>query len=65
MKTYKVLRQHIGDREYLPGDMRTAKPTDVAHLVKAGVLSEAGENGGESRSAAASRKRAAAGGAAK
>ncbi|PYB71501.1 hypothetical protein [Rhizobium wuzhouense] len=40
MKTYKVLRQHLGDKMYLPGDDRKAKPADVAHLVKSGVLVE-------------------------
>lgn len=40
MKTYTVLRQHLGDKMYMPGDIRKAKPSDVAHLVKSGVLVE-------------------------
>ena len=40
MKTYTVLRQHLGDKMYMPGDTRKAKPSDVAHLVKSGVLVE-------------------------
>lgn len=44
MRTYKVLRQHLGDRMYMPGDTRMALPSVVSHLVSAGVLSEeAGE----------------------
>lgn len=38
MKTYTVQRQHLGDKMYMPGDTRKAKPSDVAHLVKSGVL---------------------------
>jgi hypothetical protein len=37
---FNVLRQHTGDREYLPGDTREALPAIVAHLVAAGVLEE-------------------------
>lgn len=33
MQKYTVLRQHIGDRDYLPGETREARPADVAHLV--------------------------------
>lgn len=40
MARFKVLRQHTGDREYLPGDMREADGVLVAHLVAAGVLEE-------------------------
>ena len=35
---YEVIRQHQGDKFYLPGDERDASETDVAHLVKSGVL---------------------------
>jgi len=37
---FNVLRQHYGDREYLPGDTREAEASQVAHLVAAGVLEE-------------------------
>ncbi|MEY9196632.1 hypothetical protein ABIA16_001748 [Sinorhizobium fredii] len=44
MKTYQVLRQHLGDKMYMPGDPETgtreANPSDVKHLVDAGVLKE-------------------------
>jgi|GEM_PF-6218906 len=30
---YKVLRHHIGDKFYKPGDIRTAEPNAVAKLV--------------------------------
>ena len=40
MKQFKVLRQHHGDRDYLPGDTREADPSQVAHLIGAGVLEE-------------------------
>lgn len=33
MQSYKVLRQHFGDREYMPGDTREANAADVDHLV--------------------------------
>lgn len=35
---YRVLRQHLGDRMYLPGDTREAAVADVVHLVSRGVL---------------------------
>ncbi|MBL3561067.1 hypothetical protein [Rhodovulum sulfidophilum] len=38
MQKFKVLRQHLGDRMYLQGDVREAVEADVAHLVAAGVL---------------------------
>lgn len=38
---YQVKREHLGDRLYMPGDVRAAQPADVAHLVRAGVLIEA------------------------
>jgi hypothetical protein len=38
---FRVLRQHLGDRDYAPGDTREADPAVVAHLVAAGVLEEA------------------------
>lgn len=38
---YTVLREHLGDRQYMPGDKREAAPAEVAHLVRAGVLIEA------------------------
>lgn len=37
---FNVLRQHYGDRDYVPGDTREADPAQVAHLVAAGVLEE-------------------------
>lgn len=40
MKNYTVLRQHLGDKMYMPGDVRKAEPSDVTHLVKSGVLVE-------------------------
>lgn len=38
---FKVIRQHMGDRLYMPGDEREAKEADVRHLVDAGVLEKA------------------------
>lgn len=40
MKTYTVIRQHLGDKMYMPGDSRKAEPSEVAHLIKSGVLAE-------------------------
>ena len=52
---YVVQRQHQGDRFYRPGDVREASPSDVAHLLKNGVLKEKSEdkptNKAEGRSA--------------
>ncbi|MHB2265030.1 hypothetical protein [Aliihoeflea sp. PC F10.4] len=42
MPKYDVLRPHIGDKSYKPGDIREAKEGDVEHLVKKGVLAAAG-----------------------
>ena len=38
MEKFITIRQHYGDRLYLPGDEREAQERDVAHLVKNGVL---------------------------
>ena len=38
MASFKVLRQHHGDKPYAEGDTREADPRDVAHLVANGVL---------------------------
>lgn len=38
---YKVIRQHYGDKQYMPNDTREANPSEVKHLVDAGVLEEA------------------------
>lgn len=38
---YSVIRQHLGDKMYMPGDEREAAESEVAHLVKAGVLAKA------------------------
>lgn len=35
---YTVLREHLGDRDYQPGDEREADPSSIAHLVALGVL---------------------------
>lgn len=35
---YQVLRRHLGDKDYYPGDEREAEPRDVAHLVERGIL---------------------------
>ncbi|WP_309086459.1 hypothetical protein [Chelativorans sp.] len=37
---FHVLRQHYGDKQYLPGDTREASEGDVKHLVDNGVLSK-------------------------
>ena len=41
MATFKVLRQHYGDKLYAAGDTRDATEGDVAHLVASGVLEPA------------------------
>lgn len=37
---YLVKREHLGDRDYRPGDEREANPSSVAHLVALGVLAQ-------------------------
>jgi hypothetical protein len=32
-RKFRVIRPHFGDKEYAEGDIRTADPADVAHLV--------------------------------
>lgn len=38
---YHVHREHYGDRFYRKGDKREAEASDVAHLVRASILSPA------------------------
>lgn len=33
MQNYTVIRAHWGDKEYKVGDTRTARASDVAHLI--------------------------------
>ncbi|MFH4263148.1 hypothetical protein WAJ43_20105, partial [Acinetobacter baumannii] len=40
MKEYEVLRPHFGDKDYKEGDIRTADPNVVRHLVENKVLRE-------------------------
>ncbi|WP_171258389.1 hypothetical protein [Acinetobacter pittii] len=40
MKEYEVLRPHFGDKDYKEGDIRTADPNDVRHLIENKVLRE-------------------------
>lgn len=32
-RKFRVIRPHVGDKEYAEGDIRTADPRDVEHLV--------------------------------
>lgn len=41
MTKFEVLRQHLGDKMYMPGDTREADKNAVQHLVAQGVLAEA------------------------
>ncbi|MFZ5674289.1 MAG: hypothetical protein ACOZAM_15110 [Pseudomonadota bacterium] len=38
---FKVLRQHLGDKLYMPGDIREISEADAGHLVKLGCLAKA------------------------
>lgn len=40
MTKFEVLRQHLGDKMYMPGDTREADKNSVQHLVQHGVLAE-------------------------
>jgi len=44
MPLYNVLRQHLGDKMYMPGDERDAAENDVVHLVQNGVLAPASKS---------------------
>lgn len=44
---YNVLRQHLGDQMYMPGDTREANAAEVKHLVDRGVLEPAGDEKAE------------------
>lgn len=44
---FEVIRQHYGDKLYMPGDMRDATENDVKHLVSSGVLKPARERKAE------------------
>ncbi|MEF2551995.1 hypothetical protein VQ042_11590 [Aurantimonas sp. A2-1-M11] len=37
---YEVIRQHLGDRMYMPGEEREISEGDAAALVRNGVLKE-------------------------
>ena len=37
---FNVIRQHLGDKMYMPGDEREATQAEVRHLVANGVLEE-------------------------
>lgn len=52
MATFIVMRQHVGDRDYRPGERRDADPAQVAHLVAAGVLKPVGNAAPENKRAA-------------
>jgi hypothetical protein len=38
MQVFKVLRDHMGDRDYRRGEIRSADENDVRHLLALGVL---------------------------
>ncbi|MBE3637470.1 hypothetical protein [Mangrovicoccus algicola] len=57
MDKFTVIRPHIGDRTYAPGETREADPKRVAHLVEAGVLAK-DENAAEAERAAAEKAEA-------
>ncbi|WP_375597580.1 hypothetical protein [Devosia sp. Naph2] len=40
MTKFEVLRQHLGDKMYMPGDTREADKNSVQHLIDQGVLAE-------------------------
>ena len=41
MKTYVVLEQHYGDKQYWFGDKREMLEADAAHLIELGLIAEA------------------------
>lgn len=40
MKTYRVLEQHFGDKQYWPGDTRELLEADAADLLAMGLIGE-------------------------
>lgn len=53
---YEVIRQHQGDKFYMPGDERDASPADVSHLVRSGILKEKAEGKPKNKAEGASDK---------
>lgn len=51
---FEVLRQHHGDKLYMPGDTREASESEVKHLVDAGVLKRGRESKAEAKAEAKS-----------
>ena len=43
MTKFQVVRQHLGDKMYMPGDEREASEADVRHLIDNGVLKRKAE----------------------
>ena len=41
MKSYVVLEQHYGDKQYWVGDKREMLEADAAHLIELGLIAEA------------------------
>lgn len=41
---FKVMRQHLGDKLYMPGDEREARNDEVQHLIDNGVLAKMEES---------------------
>lgn len=52
---YHVVRGHVGDKDYVKGDIREADPADVAHLI--GLCLEPVAEGGASGAKADKAKR--------
>lgn len=38
--TYYVMREHLGDKDYVRGETRELRSEDAVHLLRLGVLSE-------------------------
>lgn len=59
MATFRVLREHLGDRMYKTGEDRVADGAEVEHLVKAGILLRLPEKSGQKSSPENKSRRAA------
>lgn len=47
MKSYVVLEQHFGDKQYLAGDTRELLEDDAADLIALGLISESADSESE------------------
>lgn len=58
METYKVARQHYGDKQYFEGETRDMLAADAKALIGAGLLIDDNDADADAKKAAAAAKKA-------